>query len=85
MKDVPNSGWATLFIFMACVLAITALFSHSPNAASVITISTSIITGAFGYIQGLHVGSNSLQIPMNPDSPSSNVSVTSQGPVVPKF
>ena len=84
MKDVPNSGWATLFICMACVVAVVALFSHSPNATSVITISSSIITGAFGYIQGVHTATNSLQIPMNPDSPASNVNVTTPGPTIPK-
>lgn len=84
MKDVPNSGWATLFIFMACVVAVVALFSHSPNATSVITISSSIITGAFGYIQGVHVASNSLQVPMNPDAPQSTVTVTPQAQTIPK-
>ena len=76
MKDLPNSAWAALFIFMACVLAGIALFSHSSNSTSVITISSSIITGAFGYIQGVAAGRNSLQIPMNPDSPPSTFTMT---------
>lgn len=60
MKDMTNSAWAAVFIFLACVLACVALFSHSSAAASVITISSSIITGAFGYIQGKKDGENSL-------------------------
>jgi hypothetical protein len=84
MKDLSNSGWAAIFIFMAAVIAIVALFSHSPNATSVITIASSIITGAFGYIQGVSTGKNSLQVPLNPDSPSPTFSVTQQAPTSPK-
>lgn len=84
MKDMTNSAWAAVFILLACVLACVALFSHSPAAASVITISSSIITGAFGYIQGKKDGENSLQVPMNPDSPPSTVTVTPQATPIPK-
>lgn len=84
MKDMTNSAWAAVFILLACVLACIALFSHSGNAASVITISSSIITGAFGYIQGKKDGENSLSVPMNPDSPPSTVTVTPQGASAPK-
>jgi len=83
MKNMTNSAWAAVFIFMACVMALVALYSHSANAPSVITIGSSIITGAFGYIQGVSAGKNSLQIPLNPDSPSPSVNV-SQGPASPK-
>lgn len=76
MKNMTNSAWAAVFIFLACVLACVALFSRSGNATSVITISSSIITGAFGYIQGKKDGENSLQVPMNPDSPPSTITVT---------
>lgn len=77
---MTNSAWAAVFILLACVLACVALFSHSPNAASVITIGSSIITGAFGYIQGKRDGesSNSIQIPTNPNAPASAVTVTPQ-------
>lgn len=82
MKDLPNSAWACIFIFMACVMALIALFSRSPNATSVITIGSSIITGAFGYIQGVNsAGKNSLQVPMNPDSPPSTITVTPPAPI----
>ena len=84
MKEMTNSAWAAVFIFLAAVIAIVALFSHSANATSVITIASSIITGAFGYIQGKKDGENSVQIPLNPDSPSPTVNVTQQGPATPK-
>ena len=76
MKDMSNPAWAAVFMFMACMMAESALFSHSSNATMVVTISSSIITGAFGFIQGVSVGKNSLQIPMNPDQPPSTISVT---------
>jgi hypothetical protein len=79
MKDMTNSAWASIYICMACIVAIIALFSHSSNAASVITISSSIITGAFGYIQGLDAGKKSLQVPMDsPTSSTTQVTVTPQ-------
>lgn len=59
MKNMTNSAWAGVFILLACLLACVALFSKSPNAASVITIGSSIITGAFGYIQGKADSKNS--------------------------
>ena len=84
MKNMTNSAWAAVFIFMACVMALVALYSHSANAPSVITIGSSIITGAFGYIQGVSAGKNSLQVPLNPDSPSPTFSVSQQAPPTPK-
>ena len=57
---MTNSAWAAVFIFMACILACISLFSHSSNATAVITISSSIITGAFGYIQGKKDGETAL-------------------------
>lgn len=84
MKDMTNSAWAAVFIGLACALAGIALFSHSSNAASVLTISSSIITGAFGYIQGKKDGENSLRVPMNPDAAPSTVTVTPQAQAIPK-
>lgn len=73
MKSMTNSAWAAVFILIASILACVALFSHGPNAASVITISSSIITGAFGYIQGKKDGENAV-----PDlPPNSSLSSTS--------
>lgn len=59
MKNMTNSAWAAVFIFLACILACVALFAHSPETGAVITISSSIITGAFGYIQGKKDGDSS--------------------------
>jgi len=79
MKDMTNSAWAAIFIFMACVLALVALFSRSTNAVTVIAMGGNIITGAFGYIQGLDAGKKSLQVPMDsPTSSTTQVTVTPQ-------
>jgi hypothetical protein len=79
MKDMTNSAWAAIFIFMACALAESALFSHNSNATMVLTMASSIITGAFGYIQGVKDGKNSLQVPMDqPTTSTTQVTVTPQ-------
>ena len=52
MKDLPNSFWASVFIALAATLLIVALFVPSKDSPAVITAASSIITGAFGYIQG---------------------------------
>ncbi len=65
MKDYPQSFWASIFILFACVLAIVALYSPSKETSAVITMASSIITGAFGYIQGVKDGQNS----QNPTQP----------------
>jgi|HubBroStandDraft_1064217.scaffolds.fasta_scaffold52220_6 hypothetical protein len=76
MKNMTNSSWAAVFIFMACVLACISLFSHSSNAASVITIASSIITGAFGYIQGKKDGESASDFPPNSSLSTTTVSTT---------
>lgn len=72
MKNMTNSAWAAVFIASACILACLCLFSKSPNAASVLTICTSIITGAFGYIQGKADSKN----PANDLPPNSSLQQT---------
>lgn len=54
MKDWPNSFWATIFIVLAGILAVVALYSPAKANLSteVLTLASSIVTGAFGYIQG---------------------------------
>jgi hypothetical protein len=49
MKDFPDSFWAAMFILMASVLAVVALWSphQAAGASAVITMASSIITGAF--------------------------------------
>ena len=78
MKDLPNPAYAVMFIFLACTVAVISLFSKSQNATAVITMAASIITGAFGYIQGVSAGKNSIQIPTNPDSPTPSINVGQQ-------
>ena len=78
MKDLQNPAYAVMFIFLACTIAVISLFSKSQNATAVITMAASIITGAFGYIQGVSAGKNSIQIPTNPDSPTPSINVGQQ-------
>ena len=80
MKDWPDSFWAAMFILLACGLAIVSLFAHSNGAGAVITMASSIITGAFGYIQGKKAASaDSVTVPPNPGS-STTVSVVPNPP-----
>jgi len=75
MKDLPNPFWAATFIIIACVLAGLALFAKDKtDTSAVITMASSIITGAFGYIQGVRDGKNSVQVPLTPAT-STTVSV----------
>ena len=76
MKDWPDSFWAAVFIFLACALAIVSLYSHSTGAGAVITMASSIITGAFGYIQGKKAGERSVQVPLGPSSPTTATTTT---------
>jgi hypothetical protein len=68
MKDFPNPGWAAVFICLASGLAALCLFTHAKDnvVMAVITMASSIITGAFGYIQGVQSGKASLQVPLDP-------------------
>lgn len=60
MKDLPNPFWALLFMLLGCILLLAVLFKVSGNTSqlelgvlmAVATAGTSIISGAFGYIQG---------------------------------
>lgn len=80
MKDLPNSFWAAVFIAMACVLAGIAMFSPSKtDTTAVITMCASIITGAFGYIQGIKDGRNSVQVPLDTPTPSGTKTTVSVG------
>lgn len=59
-----NSFWAAVFILWACVLAVIALYAPaSAEKAAVITMASSIITGAFGYIQGRKDGADAATPP----------------------
>ena len=67
MKEFPNSFWAAIFMGMAAVLAVVALFAPMREnvTMAVVTMASSIITGAFGYIQGHKDGSNEANNPTN--------------------
>lgn len=92
MKELPNPFWALLFMFLGCVLLVTVLFKITANTSqievgilmAVATAGSNIISGAFGYINGVQASKNSLQVPMNPDQPPSTITVTPPVQVVPK-
>lgn len=67
MKDLPNAFWAASFIAMAIIVAVIVLFSPSPENVkqNVLTLCSSVITGAFGYIQGKRDSSDSITVPPN--------------------
>ena len=73
MKDWPEAFWGLMFILAACILSAIGLFKHSPDTAAVITLSTGIITGTFGYLKGRSDGAKSVQVPTDPPS---NTTVT---------
>ena len=77
MRDLPNAFWAASFICMSVVVAVIVLFSNSPENVkqNVLTLCSSIVTGAFGYIQGKRDAEHSLQVPMSPN-PGTTTSVT---------
>ncbi len=83
MKDLPDSFWAAIFILLACLLAIVSLFSPSPGAQAVITMASSIITGAFGYIQGKKAGADSVTVPLPPATTAPTTTTVSVGPTQP--
>jgi hypothetical protein len=84
MKDIPNAAWAASFICMAIIVAVIVLFSPAPEniKQNVLTLASSIVTGAFGYIQGKHDSSDSVTVPPNPGS-STTVSVIPSTPAEP--
>lgn len=54
MKDYPNAFWASIFIVLAAIVAVIALYAPTKEnvTMAVITIASNIISGSFGYIQG---------------------------------
>ena len=60
MKEWPNPFWALMFVALGCVLVTVALFApYRENVTpAVVTMGASIITGAFGYIQGTRASSS---------------------------
>ena len=83
MRDWPDALWGAIFIFLACAVAVIALYSRSTNAASVVTLGTSIVTGAFGFITGKTAGKNSVQVPLDTQT-DANTKTTVETTTAPK-
>lgn len=68
MNKLPSAFWATIFIITAFSVVVVVLFCHAPDNVkqNVLTIASSVVTGAFGYIQGKRETSDSITIPTNP-------------------
>lgn len=73
MKDIPNAFWAAIFISIGSGLVAALIFAPGPEnfKLAVLGFCSSIITGAYGYIQGHKDGSNSVQVPLAPSSTAS--------------
>lgn len=65
MSNLPNPFWALMFCVLGSILIIVVVF-HPGNeqiAMASITVSASLISGAFGYINGHSAGVASVRIP----------------------
>lgn len=83
LKDLPNPFWAATFILIASGLAVAAMLTKDKSdTAAIITMASSIITGAFGYIQGHKDGAATVSVPSQP-SPTSATTVTVGDPSQP--
>jgi hypothetical protein len=88
MKDLPNPFWALLFMLLGCVLLLAVLVKVTSTTTqlelgvlmAVATAGTSIISGAFGYIQGRKDGEHSVQVPLGLGNTSSNTTVKVEQP-----
>jgi hypothetical protein len=89
MKDLPNPFWAFLFMLLGCLMLLAVLFKVTSSTSqlelgvlmAVATAGTSIISGAFGYIQGRKEGDpTGVNVPVNPDVASrTTVETTTPG------
>lgn len=84
MRDMPNAFWAASFIFIAAVIAVIVLFSPAPEniKQNVLTLCSSVVTGAFGYIQGKRDAADAITVPPNTTS-TTTLSVTPNPTQVP--
>jgi hypothetical protein len=88
MKDLPNPFWALLFMLLGCVLLLAVLVKVTSSTTqlelgvlmAVATAGTSIISGAFGYIQGRKDREDSVQVPLGLGNTSSNTTVKVEQP-----
>jgi hypothetical protein len=71
MKDWPNPFWALTFMLLGCVLLLAVLVKVNSNTTTLMlgvlmaiaTAGTSLISGAFGYINGHKDGVASASVP----------------------
>ena len=75
MKDLPNPFWAGVFILLAVILAVIALFvpTQANVTMAVVAIASNIISGSFGYISGHKDGAASISVPSQPSSGASTL------------
>lgn len=81
MKDLPNPAWAFLFMVLGCLLLFAVLIKVNASTTTVMlgvlmavaTAGSSIISGAFGYINGHKDGAASVSVPSQPSSNAATV------------
>jgi len=92
MKDLPNTFWAFLFMVLGCLLLFAVLIKVNASTTTVMlgvlmaitTAGSSLISGAFGYINGHKDGVASVSVPSQPSPGSSTtISVGPQPPTPP--
>ena len=89
MKDLPNPFWAMMFMVLGCILLLAVLFKINVNTTTVMlgvlmaicTAGSTLIAGAFGYINGHKDGVASVSVPSNGNSDA--VTTASAGPIEP--
>jgi len=92
MKDLPNPFWAMMFMVLGCILLMSVLFKLNTNTTTVMlgvlmaicTAGTSLISGAFGYINGHKDGVASVSVPSQPSPGSSTTISVGTEPVTPQ-
>jgi hypothetical protein len=81
MKDLPNPFWAFLFMVLGCILLLAVLLKINGSTTTVMlgvlmaitTAGTSLISGAYGYINGHKDGALSVSVPSQPSPGASTV------------
>ena len=81
MKELPNAAYATILILSAIFLAGAGLLFPAKDkdvTMAVLAIAGSIITGAFGYIQGHKDSRDSATVTTTPSSTQVALNPTEQ-------
>ena len=85
MKDLPNPFWAMMFMVLGCILLIAVLLKINTETTTVMlgvlmaitTAGATLISGAFGYINGHKDGVASVSVPTQPSPTASTTPATS--------